>query len=253
MTLKLLRRKSWYKWVKEAFKEDEHVGNAVQSLENASNSGDRGKSRNKHARLESSGLENASTSIVSTNGCPSDPDLDGAAMEKKNVLKKQKRRKASNHLVDNTYIKKVQELAKIKQKQDEDKATSGLHSLNKISDCAIPSSDKIERMKSLRSLNSCGKLKSADTAEHIPVLYPEVVLCVEVYHNIRKWSKIQEFLALGHQTLTELKDKIYCLTDQVMHKAGQHDPSGYFLIEVTNPIRSPFCLCDETFFVNYSI
>ncbi|KAM7269524.1 hypothetical protein ACFE04_025021 [Oxalis oulophora] len=38
-------------------------------------------------------------------------------------------------------------------------------------------------------------------------------------------------MVLGSQTLTELRDKIYCLTDQVMRKADQHDPSGYFLIE----------------------
>ncbi|XWS34567.1 hypothetical protein CRYUN_Cryun21dG0049300 [Craigia yunnanensis] len=213
--------------LKEAFKEDEHVGNAAQGLENGSKLGYRRKSGNKHAHLESSAVE-------SSNGCLSDTYLDGAAMERKNGSKKRKRKKTNDRLVENTYIKKVEELAKIKQKQDEDKATTRLHSLNaisKFSDCAIPSSDKIERMKSLRSMNSYGKVKSADVEEHIPVLYPEVVLCVEVYHNIRKWSKIQEFLVLGHQTLTELKDKIYCLTDQVMQKAGQHDPSGYFLIE----------------------
>ncbi|XWS22758.1 hypothetical protein CRYUN_Cryun29cG0063800 [Craigia yunnanensis] len=220
--------------LKEAFKEDEHVGNAAQGLENCSNLGYRRKSGNKHAGLESSVVENASTSIESSNGCPSDTDLNGAAMERKNGSKKQKRRKTDNRLIENTYIKRVEELVKIKQKQDEDKATARLHSLtaiSKISDCAIPSSDKFERMKSLRSMNSYGKVKSVDAKEHIPVLYPEVVLCVEVYHNIRKWSKIQEFLVLGHQNLTELKDKIYCLTDQVMQKAGQHDPSGYFLIE----------------------
>lgn len=33
--------------------------------------------------------------------------------------------------------------------------------------------------------------------------------------------------------MTELRDKIYCLTDQRMQKAGLHDPSGYFLIEVS--------------------
>ncbi|KAJ6365235.1 hypothetical protein OIU76_030078 [Salix suchowensis] len=28
-----------------------------------------------------------------------------------------------------------------------------------------------------------------------------------------------------------MRDKIYCLTDQMMQKPGQHDPSGYFLVE----------------------
>ncbi|XVE85319.1 hypothetical protein DITRI_Ditri17bG0082200 [Diplodiscus trichospermus] len=229
--------------LKEAFKEDEHVGNNAQGLENDSNSGYCRNPENKHARLESSAVENVSTSIESSNGCP-DTVLNGAAMGRKKSSKRRKRRRTNNHLVENTYIKKVEELAKIKQKQDEDKATARLHSLtaiSKISDCAIPSSDKVERMKSLRSMNSYGKVKSADAKEHIPVSYPEVVLCIEVYHNIRKWSKIQEFLVLGQQTLTELKDKIYCLTDQVMQKAGQHDPSGYFLIEDVffNDLRDP--------------
>ncbi|MCI13186.1 snRNA activating complex family protein, partial [Trifolium medium] len=67
--------------------------------------------------------------------------------------------------------------------------------------------------------------------EHIPVQYPEVVLSVEIYHNFRRRVKTQELLVLGRQTLTELRDKINCSTDQVMQKAGQHDPSGYFLIE----------------------
>ncbi|XP_022775658.1 snRNA-activating protein complex subunit-like isoform X2 [Durio zibethinus] len=101
-------------------------------------------------------------------------------------------------------------------------------------------------MKSLWSQNLSGKVKSWDVKEHIAVLYPDVVVCVEVYHNIRKWSKIQEFLVLGHQTLSEPKNKMYCLTDQLMLKAGLHDPSGYFLIEVRNPVHLLHS-CGETF------
>ncbi|EOY17426.1 hypothetical protein QUC31_001452 [Theobroma cacao] len=223
--------------LEEAFKVDEHAGKAASGS-------DCRKSGNKHDRVKGSGLKNASTSIESTNGRPPVSDVDGVAMEKKKGSKKQKKRKANKHLVENTYFKRVEQLAKIKQKQDDDKATARLHSLNAVSknnDCAIPSSDKIERMKSLRSMNSSGKVKTLEVEEHIPVSYPEVVLCVEVYHNKRRWSKIQEFLVLGHQTLTELKDKIYCLTDQVMQKAGKHDPSGYFLIEdiFFNDLRDP--------------
>ncbi|XP_061337051.1 snRNA-activating protein complex subunit-like [Gastrolobium bilobum] len=46
-----------------------------------------------------------------------------------------------------------------------------------------------------------------------------------------KAAKTQEFLVLGGQTLTALRGKIYCSMDQAMEKAGQHNPSGYFLIE----------------------
>ncbi|XP_022775657.1 snRNA-activating protein complex subunit-like isoform X1 [Durio zibethinus] len=88
------------------------------------------------------------------------------------------------------------------------------------------------KKRKIRKANNClVDVKSWDVKEHIAVLYPDVVVCVEVYHNIRKWSKIQEFLVLGHQTLSEPKNKMYCLTDQLMLKAGLHDPSGYFLIE----------------------
>lgn len=59
--------------------------------------------------------------------------------------------------------------------------------------------------------------------------FQSLVLLTIVYMGV----KTQEFLVLGGQTLTELRDKIYCLTDQMMRKAGQHDPSGYFLIEVS--------------------
>ena len=37
---------------------------------------------------------------------------------------------------------------------------------------------------------------------------------------------------LGSQFLTDLRDNICCLTDKLMKVAGQHDHSGYFLIEV---------------------
>ena len=59
--------------------------------------------------------------------------------------------------------------------------------------------------------------------DHALVIYPEIVRCVEV--------KTQKMLVWGFQYLTELRDKICCVTDQIMHKADNFDPSGYFLIE----------------------
>eukprot|EP01018_Ginkgo_biloba_P025720 Gb_05446 [translate_table: standard] len=59
-----------------------------------------------------------------------------------------------------------------------------------------------------------------------------------------KSSITQEFLVLGRQPLTVLRDKIYCLTDQLMQKAEQHVPSGYFLIENVfyNDLRDPMAI-----------
>ncbi|XP_059439999.1 snRNA-activating protein complex subunit isoform X2 [Corylus avellana] len=162
--------------------------------------------------------------------------------KKDNNSRKGKKTKANNHAVESSYTAKVEQFVKVKQKQDEDKAAARLHSFNcKINECSITLSERTERMKSLRFTNSATKVKSASIGEHIAVRYPDVVLSVEVYHNSRKWVKTQEFLVLGRQNLTELRDKIYCLTDQVMQKAGQHDPSGYFLIEdvFCNDLRDP--------------
>lgn len=161
--------------------------------------------------------------------------------------KQKKKKKKANRLTVDNFIAKAEQLSSIKlikQKQDEDKAAARLHSFNsicKFNEYAVPFSDKTERMKSLRSNNSAKWLKALDIREHVAVVNPEIVLSVEVYHNERKWVKTQEFLVLGRQMLTELRDVICCLTDQVMQKAGQYDPSGYFLIEDVfyNDLRHP--------------
>ncbi|GMP75955.1 hypothetical protein CsSME_00032856 [Camellia sinensis var. sinensis] len=200
-----------------------------------------------HAGLEGSGmLEDASASFKSLNGFPQRTGDNGKLSG--NISKKRKMRgriiNQQNHTSKESYIRKVEQLAKIKQKQDEDKAAARLHSFKgncRIIECATLSSDGSERMKALKSLSSTTKVRSSNIHDHVPVLHPETVLCVEVYHNKRTWAKTQEFLVLGCQPLTELRDSIYCLTDKVMEKAEQHDPSGYFLIEdvFCNDLRVP--------------
>ncbi|KAI3990389.1 hypothetical protein MKX01_021324 [Papaver californicum] len=73
------------------------------------------------------------------------------------------------------------------------------------------------------------EMRSSNTREHMDLSSQEVVLCT------------QEFLVLGKQTLAELRDQIYCSTDQLMQKEKQSDPSGYFLIEdvFCNDLRDP--------------
>lgn len=149
--------------------------------------------------------------------------------------KKRKRKRQKKETVEESYIVKVKELVRLKEKQLEDKAAAKLHSFNggcRINDSATISSERTDRTTSLRSNNSTAKARISGS--HVgQVLQPgkEVVLCVEVYHNKRTLQKTQEFLVLGRQLLTELRDRIYCLTDQLMERAGQHDTSGYFLIE----------------------
>ncbi|KAF5203221.1 snRNA-activating protein complex subunit [Thalictrum thalictroides] len=143
-------------------------------------------------------------------------------------------------LENTSYIEKIEKLAEIKRKQDEDKIVARLHSFNgglKVSDglVAVSStseSENIAKMASLRFTTSSRKVKiGGNVGEYVGVSCPEVVLCVEIYNMSKIWVKNQELLVLGSQMLSELKDNICCLTDQLMQKAGKYDPSGYFLIE----------------------
>nr|GMD56716.1 snRNA-activating protein complex subunit isoform X1 [Ipomoea batatas] len=136
-------------------------------------------------------------------------------------------------LIQESYIAKVEQLARIKHRQEEDKAAARLHSFNcGTMNSAPKSSEKSERITSLKSISSSRKVKSSSSRAHVPIQFPEVVLCVEVYRSRKPLMKSQEFLVLGQQSLTEFRDQIYCITDEIMRKADKDDPSGYFLIEV---------------------
>ncbi|KDO78627.1 hypothetical protein CISIN_1g0136332mg, partial [Citrus sinensis] len=199
-------------------------------------------------RLRDEGsAENSSQPSEERSSAGRNLERSGKQENRKSPTKKKKKKKKANRLTVDNFIAKAEQLSSIKlikQKQDEDKAAARLHSFNsscKFNEYAVPFSDKTERMKSLRSNNSAKWLKALDIREHVAVMNPEIVLSVEIYHNERKWVKTQEFLVLGRQMLTELRDVICCLTDQVMQKAGQYDPSGYFLIEDVfyNDLRHP--------------
>lgn len=225
----------------EAFKDGKEAENSSQRLEEVSNAGKEDNCQNSSDRcLRSASRRNPSSSHKSLNTCPSGSKRNGKRI--KTHWRKGNKKEIQNSLADeNDYMAKVEQLAKIKQKQEEDKAAARLHSFSscKIKNSAVPS-EKIE--KALKSMRSASKeVKSSSVHAHVPVVYPEVVLSVEVYHNARSGVKTQEFLVLGMQTLTELRDKIYCLTDQLMEKAGKYDPSGYFLIEdiFCNDMRDP--------------
>nr|XP_011468184.1 PREDICTED: snRNA-activating protein complex subunit-like isoform X2 [Fragaria vesca subsp. vesca] len=168
--------------------------------------------------------------------------------------RKRKGMKANSHALERNdtekkafwseIAKKVEYIKKIKEKQEEDKAAVTLHSFNhslKSKGRASASLGTVERMKPLRSASSAVKVKLSSIQGCTPVHCPEVALSIEIYHNVRNWVKTQEFLVLGQQTLTEFRDKIYCLTDKVMERDGQHSRSGYFLIEDTfyNDMRDP--------------
>nr|XP_025618682.1 snRNA-activating protein complex subunit isoform X2 [Arachis hypogaea] len=103
---------------------------------------------------------------------------------------RKKRKGTNNPILESGCIEKVEQVVRIKQKQEEDKESARLHSFNpacKINETLKPGRNG--RMRSLRSTNYTKKVSAADLQQHIPVTFPEVLLSVEVYHNVRQCVK----------------------------------------------------------------
>jgi snRNA-activating protein complex subunit 3 len=66
----------------------------------------------------------------------------------------------------------------------------------------------------------------------------EIVLTVALYHPVKN-KKTQAYRVLGSQTLTALRDCLYCLSDHILE--GPQHKSGFFFIEGTfyNDMRFP--------------
>ncbi|XP_020586951.1 snRNA-activating protein complex subunit isoform X2 [Phalaenopsis equestris] len=195
-------------------------------------------SENGSSNLESPTLLNDSSELIR--------DTDVSEKVQQKGSKKRGRRFDRNTRaaeLESCYVGRVTQLAKIKQRQDEDKLAARLHSFSgnsKSMEGAMVTLDKIEKMQSLKLMTSSLKVKASTSKVHKPVYYPEAILCVEIYHQ-STLKKVQEFLVLESQNLSELRDNIYCLTDKLMLAAEKYDSSGYFLIEETfyNDLRSP--------------
>ncbi|GER37534.1 snRNA-activating protein complex subunit [Striga asiatica] len=186
----------------------------------------------------SEGDTKALVSSASSNAVPR--KTRGSKKSKQNPSGKQTKRKRKNKKSKDfdvrmisleSYLAKVEELARIKRKQEEDKATVRLHSFDGSREPGNGAYAKAEKIRSLKSGSVSTKVRASSTTDNVPVQYPETLLSVEVYHSRKTWWKTQEFLVLGRQFLSEVRDKIYCSTDEIMKKAGQCDPSGYFFIE----------------------
>eukprot|EP00656_Telonema_subtile_P027204 TRINITY_DN29239_c0_g1_i1.p1 TRINITY_DN29239_c0_g1~~TRINITY_DN29239_c0_g1_i1.p1 ORF type:complete len:252 (+),score=57.67 TRINITY_DN29239_c0_g1_i1:77-832(+) len=83
-----------------------------------------------------------------------------------------------------------------------------------------------------RSCADCGRA-SCPLVCRVPSLYNESVLTVAIYHPIQNKLQ-QQILVLGSQTLADLKDKIYCLKDEVYSNLLPPDlnaTSSFFFIE----------------------
>ncbi|XP_042040482.1 snRNA-activating protein complex subunit-like isoform X2 [Salvia splendens] len=184
------------------------------------------------------GAPNDNSALGIEQSCLQNPEENKKAIvlseSNKNPPAKKKKGKAvskKNDYFDESYMVKVEQLARIKSKQEEDKACVRLHSFNNSMVPGHGVNAKAEKIKHLKSGSVSKKVKASSSYGDVPVQFPEAVLSFEVYHNKKTGLKTQEFLVLGRQFLTEVKDKIYCLTDEIMRRAGKYDPSGYFLIE----------------------
>uniref|UniRef100_A0ACD5XEQ0 Uncharacterized protein n=1 Tax=Avena sativa TaxID=4498 RepID=A0ACD5XEQ0_AVESA len=145
-------------------------------------------------------------------------------------------REVRAHILQGRYLTKAEKMAEIKVKQEEDKREARLHSFSgdsEMSKGSKASSEKTDVAKSLSYNSAPWKHKASKSEKHIPIVYPEVILCVEIYEQRQSSVKSQEFLVLGSQLLTDLKDNIYCSTNKLMEVNKQHNYSGYFLIEDT--------------------
>ncbi|XP_047051959.1 snRNA-activating protein complex subunit-like [Lolium rigidum] len=169
---------------------------------------------------------------------PHDPEgVDGQKKRRKG--KKRGRhfdREVRAHIFQGRYLTKAEKMAEIKVKQEEDRCGAMLHSFcgdSAMSRSSKTSAEKTDVAKSLSYNSAPWKHKASKSEEHIPIVYPEVILCVEIYDQRQSSVKSQEFLVLGSQLLTDLKDNIYCSTNKLMEVNNQRDHSGYFLIEDT--------------------
>ncbi|KAK4434745.1 snRNA-activating protein complex subunit [Sesamum alatum] len=136
--------------------------------------------------------------------------------------KKRRHERGEDNSFDESYIAKVEELARIKQKQEEQKAAVRLHSFDSSKVPGSGAMTKADKIRSLKSASVSTKVRASTTRDNVPVQFPEAGPMFLRFTITGKH---------GRQFLTEVRDKIYCLTDEIMKKAGHNDPSGYFLIE----------------------
>ncbi|XP_044978065.1 snRNA-activating protein complex subunit isoform X4 [Hordeum vulgare subsp. vulgare] len=145
-------------------------------------------------------------------------------------------REVRAHILQGSYLTKAEKMAEIKVKQEDDKRAARLHSFSGdsvMSKGSKASAEKMDLAKSLKYNSAPWKNKASKSEEHIPIVSPEAILCVEIYEWRHGSVKNQEFLVLGSQLLTDLKDNIYCSTNKLMELNKLHNHSGYFLIEDT--------------------
>lgn len=141
-------------------------------------------------------------------------------------------------------IRREEALIKMKQSRVVAKEKANLHALRFKHEREAIDNESKKRLRKLKYFTSIQRFPtrpSSSLEQRITVKPTDVVFVVEFYHSLRKHDKMQELLVLGSQPLTSLRDRLYCLTDELARKGNVHTPSGYFLIEDVfyNDMRDP--------------
>ena len=146
--------------------------------------------------------------------------------------------------VDLEAVRREEALIRMQQWRESERGKANLHALRfKQEREAVDEDSKtpLRRWKFFTSTLHFPTKASSDSSQMETLRRDEIVLAVEFYHNQRKHDKMQEFLVLGSQPLTALRDRLYCLTDEIAKKSDLDTKSSYFLIEDVfyNDMRDP--------------
>ncbi|BBN00664.1 snRNA-activating protein complex subunit 3 [Marchantia polymorpha subsp. ruderalis] len=148
-------------------------------------------------------------------------------------------------LMDDTDERRKEALERLKRERERARESVSLHSLRAKKERESLYKKIQTPLRTLKFLNSILKTpKLASKTEFQPMVDGEVLITIEIYDSIKRYLKAQEFVVIGSQPLTALKDRIYCLTDTVAEKANINLPSSYFFIEDVfyNDMRHPKAL-----------
>jgi len=109
--------------------------------------------------------------------------------------------------------------------------------LKALNDPLIPLKKKRRKAmgKQIRKEMNCmtektfaAEVEERSKAGHHPMREHEVILKVAIFHP-HNFQKMQDFLVLGSQPLSTLRDRISCTADEELD--GPQTPSGFFFIE----------------------
>ena len=169
---------------------------------------------------------------------------DAEAPKRKKGRPYDRSRGAGGAIVDDAAVRREEALLRMKQWREAERAKANLHALRFKLEREAADDDNKTPLRRWRFFTSALHFptKAPSDPDRIEALKAEEILfVVEFYHNQRKNDKMQEFLVLGSQPLSALRDRLYCLTDELARKSNLDTKSSFFLIEDVfyNDMRDP--------------